>query len=59
VGISDHFFTDDSQEYESFIPSPSAADQQRAYNNLSACLVDLGNFNFQTDVRTDRIPKMA
>ena len=37
-----HYFADDFQEYESFIHSPSAADQQRAYNNLSACLADQG-----------------
>ena len=42
AGISDHYFADDSQE--SFIPSPSAADQQRAYNNLLACLADQGKW---------------
>jgi hypothetical protein len=39
-----HYFADDSHEYESFIPSPSAADQQQAYNNLSACLADQGKW---------------
>jgi hypothetical protein len=43
-GISDHYFADDSQEYESFILSPSAADQQRAYSNLTACLADQGKW---------------
>ncbi len=28
---SDHYLADDSQEYNSFILSPSAANQQRAY----------------------------
>ncbi len=40
AGISDDYFAVDSQVYESLISSPSAADQQRPYNNLSACLAD-------------------
>lgn len=33
AGISDHYFANEFQEYEYFIPSPSASEQQ-AYNNL-------------------------
>jgi hypothetical protein len=41
-GISDHYFADDSQEYDSFTPSPSAADQQRVFDNLAASLAEQG-----------------
>jgi hypothetical protein len=44
AGISDHNFTDDSQEFEAFIPSPSAADQQQAFKNLTACLAEQGKW---------------
>ncbi|EFX64949.1 hypothetical protein DAPPUDRAFT_265475 [Daphnia pulex] len=53
AGICDHYFADDSQEYESFIPSPSAADQQRAYNNLTACLADQGKWLAANRLKTN------
>lgn len=43
-GISDHYFADDSQEYDSFTPSLSAADQQRVFDNLTASLVEQGKW---------------
>ena len=43
-GISDHYFADDSQEYDSFTPSPSAADQHRVFDNLAASLAEQGKW---------------
>ncbi len=43
-GISDHFFADDAQEYDSFTPSPSAADQHRVFDNLAVSLAEQGKW---------------
>jgi hypothetical protein len=43
-GISDHYFADDSQEYDSFTPSLSAADQHRVCDNLAASLAEQGKW---------------
>jgi hypothetical protein len=41
-GISDHYFADDAQEYDSF--TPSAADQHRVFDNLAASLAEQGKW---------------
>jgi hypothetical protein len=43
-GISDHYFADDSEEYDSFTPSLSAADQHRVFDNLAASLAEQGKW---------------